>query len=101
MAEYKESPFYIYVKHVGVPSRPVSFTQVSSEQLHSAFTYVGIFSSRNVADTWWRRVSTCKDESIRDSITRIRPQFYTQKNVGDVLATIKDKGCFAGISQQT
>ena len=36
-----------------------------------------IFSSREVADDWWRAVSTSDITQLKGNIQRITPQFYT------------------------
>ncbi|KDQ60260.1 hypothetical protein JAAARDRAFT_191661 [Jaapia argillacea MUCL 33604] len=41
--------------------------------------YVMTFASREVADEWWRIVSTPPSPYTK-TITRISPQFYTHKN---------------------
>ena len=36
-----------------------------------------IFASREIADEWWRAVSTTNPDVFKDSIKRVTPQFYT------------------------
>ena len=54
--------------------------------------YIAIFSSRAVADEWWRALSTCKSAKLRDSVRRIGPQFYTHAPLlANVATSLSDK----------
>ncbi|KAI0768897.1 hypothetical protein BC629DRAFT_804263 [Irpex lacteus] len=56
------APFYAYAKHV-------------SEE--TTWRYLIVFSTRAVADEWWRVVSTTTNVQVAGTIQRITPQFYT------------------------
>ncbi|KAG1814357.1 uncharacterized protein BJ212DRAFT_1300660 [Suillus subaureus] len=58
---------------------------------NSSYRYVIVFTSRAVADEWWRAVSTSAIVSFTDSIRRVNAQFYThdvnQANAANSLTT--------------
>ncbi|KAG1790391.1 uncharacterized protein HD556DRAFT_1528969 [Suillus plorans] len=54
--------FYAYVKHITT---------------NTTYRYVITFASREVADEWWRAVSTSAVTSFVTSVQRVNAQFYT------------------------
>ncbi|KAG2099302.1 uncharacterized protein F5147DRAFT_712661 [Suillus discolor] len=54
--------FYAYVKHITT---------------NTTYRYVITFASREVADEWWRAVSTSTVTSFVTSVQRVNAQFYT------------------------
>ncbi|KAI0737013.1 hypothetical protein BC629DRAFT_1446361 [Irpex lacteus] len=56
------APFYAYAKQ-------------ADEEV--TWRFLIVFAGRDVADEWWRVVSTTTDANIAGSIERITPQFYT------------------------
>ncbi|TFK67292.1 hypothetical protein BDN72DRAFT_899110 [Pluteus cervinus] len=61
-------PFYAYI-HNGLPR-----FQIADD---SSWRLVLIFSTRDIADEWWRAVSTSTITQLQNNIQRVTPQFYT------------------------
>ena len=60
--------------------KPYSLTTYTSRFQISddnAWRYTLIFTSRDIADQWWRAVSTSSVALLQKNIQRITPQFYT------------------------
>ncbi|KAG2093718.1 uncharacterized protein F5147DRAFT_657340 [Suillus discolor] len=74
--------FYAYVKYVTD---------------NSGYRYVITFASREVADEWWRAVSTSTVTSFVTSVQRVNAQFYTH-NVG--VANAADSLTTTGVATQ-
>ena len=75
-----EGLFYAYVKDVRCRIFYVhnAFIYLILQVTNDAYyRYLAVFASRDVADEWWRAVTTAPSALIRNSIRRVTPQFYT------------------------
>ncbi|KAG1852425.1 hypothetical protein DFJ58DRAFT_914376 [Suillus subalutaceus] len=69
----------------------VFYAYVKQSTNYDSWRYVVAFASREVADEWWRAVSTSSVASFTNSIKRVNAQFYlhdvNQANVANSLVT--------------
>jgi hypothetical protein len=71
----------------------VAYLTLFQKKNDITYRYLIVFASREVADEWWRAVTTANGGSNKfvQSLTRINPEFYTHDSgIANISTTLTD-----------